>query len=272
MKWLHARYLDQPNEVSLETLARCNAACTFCPYPTLERIGERMPDALIDRLIGEMSEWERPFNFTPFKVNEPLLDNRLFDILCEVNDRVPKARIRIFTNGAALTKRKAEELNSIDNLEMWVSVHEPDPERYKQLLGIEQRHVTANLDMLHETDFRHPVNILRVGTKDGAAFKAWVAERWPNFDPVVVWQSSWLGHTSPDITEVPDTPCSRWFELSIMANGIVSLCCMDGEGKYAIGDVNTQTMLEVYNTPAWRDRRERLLSRREVDVCKTCTY
>jgi MoaA/NifB/PqqE/SkfB family radical SAM enzyme len=30
-------YLDFPVHVHLETNALCNAACNFCPYPTLER-------------------------------------------------------------------------------------------------------------------------------------------------------------------------------------------------------------------------------------------
>ena len=269
---IRARYLDQPNEVSLETLARCNAACSFCPYPTLERIGTKMPDELIDRLIDEMATWERPFNFVPFKVSEPLLDKRLFDILCNVNERVPKARIRIFTNGAALTMKKAEELNTIDNLELWVSVHESDPQAYKDVLGIDQKHVVTNLDALHGTDFRHPVHVLRVGTKGAQKFRDWVTGRWPEFTPIVVWHSSWLGFTDPDVTEVPDTPCSRWFELSVMATGVVSLCCMDGSGTYPIGDLNKQTMMEVYNDPSWRDRRERMISRKEVFPCSTCTY
>lgn len=269
---LRRHYMDQPNEVSLETLARCNAACSFCPYPTLDRIGTMMPDEMIDRLIDEMSGWPLPFNFTPFKVSEPLLDKRLFRILDRVNERVPQANIRIFTNGSALTREKAEQLHTIDNVELWVSVHEPDAATYRSVLGIDQAHVVRNLDALHETDFRHPVYVLRVGAQGGASFREWVRGRWPEFQPVVVWQSSWLGHANPDVQEVPDTPCSRWFELSIMANGIVSLCCMDGKGEYPIGDLNKQTMLEVYNSPAWRDRRALMLSRREIHPCSTCSY
>ena len=34
-----------------------------------------------------------------------------------------------------------------------------------------------------------------------------------------------------------------------MASGKVALCCMDGEGKHVIGDVNTQSVLEIYNAP-----------------------
>src|SRR6266568_9089325 len=38
-------YLDYPQEVHIETFAYCNAKCTFCPYPTMERQGDKMPDA-----------------------------------------------------------------------------------------------------------------------------------------------------------------------------------------------------------------------------------
>lgn len=36
---LHAsRYMNTPMEVAIETQTVCNAACEFCPYPSLERL------------------------------------------------------------------------------------------------------------------------------------------------------------------------------------------------------------------------------------------
>ena len=95
-------------------------------------------------------------------------------------------------------------------------------------------------------------------------------ERWPKFSSFVIEKASWLGFTDAQRVEVPDTPCGRWWELSIMSSGIVSLCCMDGEGQFTIGDINKQTMLEVYSKT--REQREKMLSRRELPVCQTCTY
>ena len=45
-------YLDYPREVTIETLALCNAACEFCPYPDLERQGTRMSDALVEKICA----------------------------------------------------------------------------------------------------------------------------------------------------------------------------------------------------------------------------
>ena len=103
-------------------------------------------------------------------------------------------------------------------------------------------------------------------------FVKYCQDRWPKFNPFVIKQDAWLGYTDSQITEIPDKPCGRWQELSIMSNGVVSLCCMDGEGRFPIGDINEQSLLEVYNSPFYRERREHQLSRLQVDVCRTCTY
>jgi hypothetical protein len=45
-----------------------------------------MSDDLIAKLIDEMATYDRPFHFSPFKVNEPLLDKRLKDICKTVEE------------------------------------------------------------------------------------------------------------------------------------------------------------------------------------------
>jgi hypothetical protein len=268
---LRARYLDQPKEVSLETLALCNAACTFCPYPTLERQGAKMPDELIERLVGEMAAFREPFYFSPFKVNEPLLDSRLLPLCRLVNAAIPHARLRLFTNGSPLTSAKAEEIARLHNVEhLWISLNEHDPQRYESLMSLKFERTARRLDELHARTFPHPVVVSKVGADEG--FRAYVIQRWPKFKPVLIKQDSWLGYVDPQYPGIPDTPCGRWFELSVMATGKVSLCCMDGTGEHAIGYVTNASLLDVYNAPHWRERRERLLSRRALEPCARCSY
>lgn len=53
----------------LETISVCNATCTFCPYVELDRIGTRMSDDLLQKVIADLTEM-RPhvqFNLSPFK-------------------------------------------------------------------------------------------------------------------------------------------------------------------------------------------------------------
>lgn len=274
LEHLHRYYLTQPNEISLETQALCNAACGFCPYPTLERKGVKMSDALIDKLIREMATLPLGFTLAPFKVNEPLLDPRLIPICERVNREVPHAWLRIFTNGQPLTPEKVVGIAKLKNVKhLWVSLNEVDSEKYRALMGLKFEITAKRLDYLHSVEFPHPVMLSTVGYPN-EDFRRYCFERWPKFDSMAIMRTSWLGYVDPQVDIVPNKACSRWFELSITASGKVALCCMDGEAQFSIGDVSTQTMLDVYNAPAWRERREKLLSRKEPELypCGTCTY
>jgi hypothetical protein len=275
------KYLDQPHEVSIETLARCNAACTFCPYPTLERIGTKMPDHLISRLIGEMSRWTVPFYFSPFKVNEPFLDVRLQSICEKFEADCPKGTLRLFTNGSALIDRHLDWVGNLRRvIHLWISLNDHRIDEYQALMGISFDRTAKNLDALHKRveagQFSHPVVLSKVGEPSGD-FIAYCQDRWPSFSIQIIKKDSWLGFTEPDNGRVPPAPCVRWFELSITAEGLCSHCCMHNGANptYNIGDLNKQTMLEVYNSPFWRERREKLVSRRTLDdrsPCRTCSY
>jgi len=269
---LREHYLDQPNEISLETLALCNAACTFCPYPTIERKGTKMPDELLDRLLTEMEGFPNPFIIAPFKLNEPLLDSRLIPMCERINDRIPQAYLRIFTNGSPLTVEKARQIALLRNVRhLWVSLNAIDASDYEAVMGLKFAQTSKRLDDLHRMDFPHPVVLSKVGGPD-ERFRMYCHWRWPKFQAVVIKKDAWIDYTDPQIAEIPDTPCSRWFELSVMATGKVALCCMD-EGKFVIGDVNEHSLLDIYNQPFWRDRREQMLGRKSVpDPCSRCSY
>lgn len=271
----YRHWLDQPCEVSLETQALCNAACSFCPYPTLERQGTKMPDELIDRLIAEMATWKVPFGFCPFKVNEPLLDKRLIPICQKVNRDVPIAKLRLFTNGQALTPDKVEAIAGLKNVDhLWISLNSHDPDEYERLMQLDFDKTAKRLDHLHSVEFPHPVMLSCVGYPN-EEFRKYCFDRWPKFDSMAIKKDAWIDYTEAQRSEVPQMPCSRWWELSITSTGVVSHCCMDGKAAFPLGDVNTQTMLEVYNSPFWRERREKYLSRTELDnrsPCAGCTY
>jgi radical SAM protein with 4Fe4S-binding SPASM domain len=145
-------------------------------------------------------------------------------------------------------------------------------------MGLDFARTCARLDHLHgEVEagrFGHKVVVSKVedDAESDAAFMAFARDRWPRFDPFRIKRDGWLGYVEPGSPRIPDLPCGRWFELSVMATGKVALCCMDGTGEYAIGDVNEQSLAEIYNAPGWRARRERMISRRGIHPCSTCTY
>jgi sulfatase maturation enzyme AslB (radical SAM superfamily) len=138
----HSPYLDWPALVHMETIAICNAACGFCPYPGLERKGVKMSDALIEKIIGDLTAIPKNvrFQLAPYKVSDPFLEARLFDILELVNEKLPNAAISIISNCSPLTQRKIVQLAAIKNLAyLGVSLNYDNAEEYGRSCGFRLR-------------------------------------------------------------------------------------------------------------------------------------
>jgi hypothetical protein len=275
---LREHYSEQPHEVSIETQALCNARCTFCPYPTLDRIGTKMPDELLNRLLDEMATFKKPFYFSPFKVNEPFLDKRLMPLCQKFEEKVPHGVLRLFTNGSALTDKHIREVANLQRVaHLWISLNEHEAQAYEATMGLKFDHTAKRLDAVHEAVvagwFPHPVVVSRVGHSD--SFVAYCQRRWPRFQVATIRKDAWIDFTDPDVSEVPTAPCGRWWELNITATGASTLCCMsDGDRpEHHVGNVNTHTMLEVYNSEAMKARRA-VNDRHEIKdmPCSRCSY
>lgn len=275
-------FLDWPREVSIETFAKCNAACTFCPYTTLERIGTKMPDEVLDRIIEELKDHPWPFIIAPFKVNEPLLDKRLLPFCRKINEELPNAYLRIFTNGSTLTLPNITEIASLSQVHhLWVSLNDHRPVEYKKLMRLPFERTAENLDALHAAKcagmFGHEVVLSKVATEGlrdplQAEFTAYCEDRWPQFTVRLIKPDAWLGNVPYGSPDIPDAPCGRWFEMSICADGEVSLCCMDGKAEYSLGNVKNQSLFEIYNKPEWRRNRVKMWSRANFSPCHQCSY
>jgi MoaA/NifB/PqqE/SkfB family radical SAM enzyme len=276
---MQSMFMDFPMEVSIESLALCNARCTFCPYPTIERKGEKMPDELLNRLVDEMIAWDREVYLSPFKLSDPLLDKRLMPLLQRVSDASDKIVIRLFTNGSALTPDKVSAIAKLKRVaQLWISLNSHIPEEYERLMGLKFERTAKNLDYLHSVgDFPHAVMLSTVGYPN-EPFRRYCFDRWPRFESMAIKKDAWLGFTEAQVKEVPDTACSRWFELSITSRGDATTCCMSSgdDPRYTIGNVAKQTLYEIYNSPRWRRLRENLFSRKTVSLeehpCASCAY
>lgn len=277
-----SRYMVYPQEVAIETQAVCNAACSFCPYPGLARKGDKMSDELVAKIIEDLCAvpQDLPFIISPFKVNDPLLDVRIFDIMGEINARLPNASLRFFTNGSPLTEKNVDRLAKVRNLaHLWISLNSHDEAQYEQIMQLPLARTLENLDMLHRKkaagEFTRQVVLSRVRDESpqDQEFNTFCKARYPLFETVSIYRAEWLGQV-PGLSSsetVPAVGCQRWWEMSITATGQVAFCCMDGKAEYPIGDVSKSHVLDVYNDPAYRKFREKFNTRAEGSPCHSCT-
>jgi MoaA/NifB/PqqE/SkfB family radical SAM enzyme len=277
----HSPYMDFPAHVHMETYSQCNAACYFCPYPTLDRQGVKMSDDLIAKIINDLTDIPKtlPFQLSPFKVNEPFLDVRLFDILAMVNEKLPQASLALTSNSTPITEKALDRLAKVKNLGyLWISLNDYRPDEYEKTMQLPFARTLERLKLIHKfkQEGKLPIQVVLSRVGDGTVednnFKIWVMENFPAFSASVFQRGGWIGQVDIEIGEVPNVGCIRWFDLSITSTGIVAHCCMDGKAKYPVGDVSKQHLLEIYNAQHYRSLRERTVSRRHVEPCNKCTF
>lgn len=274
--------IDFPAHVHLETMARCNAACNFCPYPTLDRKGAVMEDALILKIVSDLEDIPRlhSFQLSPFKVNEPFLDKRLFDLLDLFTARLPNASITLTSNASPITPAHLKKLSRYQNIGyLWISFNDHRKEEYERVMQLPYERTLARLQEIHAAkaagSFSPPVVLSRVSDNSSVdqEFCQWVAINFPLFKTSIFRRGEWLGQISVNTqNEVPPVGCVRWFDLSITATGMVAHCCMDGKAAFPIGDVRCEHVLEIYNRPEYRRLRATIVSRKEVSPCSKCSF
>lgn len=273
--------LDYPMFVTVETLALCNAACEFCPYPSMERKGDRMSDELFEKIIHDLKDIPPSHSFSMHlsRVNEPFLDNRIFDFYRLVNRSLPQAKVAFFSNASVLTEAKTAQLSDITNVEFFIlSFNDHRKDEYERVMQIPYERSVKHITALHERkqagELDFPILISRVGDNTPAdqEFIEWCESRFPDFIVTVRPRGDWIGMTSPKDFPVPKAGCKQWFQLHILADGRDAFCCIDAEGKFGYKqNAQFQHVLDIYNLPERRAIRANARYRQEVEICTNCT-
>ncbi len=275
-------YMNWPRHVQVETVALCDAACAFCPYPGLARKGARLSDQSIAKILADLAMIPRnlAFEFAPYNVNEPFLDDRLPDILDEVDNKLPHAQISLVTNGTRLTDVLLARIARLRNVAyLWISVNACQAQDYQRLMKLDFNETVARLRTIQREkqsgDFAHKVVISRVmdGSEADEQFLQWGKQEFPEFETGLLPRQNWIGQieSAKTLAEVPRLPCKRWFGLSILANGVATMCCMDGRGEWALGDIAATDLASLYNSATWRAVRKSALDRLDTAGCRACT-
>jgi len=276
----NSRHVDYPSHMIIETLARCNAACSFCQYPEILRKGEKMEMETIDNILDQLQAWlpsDLQFLVVYTGLNEPFLDKRIFDIMHKTKEKLPHALLQINSNGTPLTKDNIERLSDAPIHSMSISLNEIKKERYEEVMKIpfdKTMKIIENVaEAVDKGKIPFPMGLTRAGTRtiEDLEFIEWCETKYPQltryFSPIF----SWLGD-EPPLGTVPNIGCPHWYELTIRADGQVAYCCLDGHIKHPKGNIHTTSLKEIYNAPENRRLREEAPSRKDVSVCANCAH
>ncbi len=269
-----------PTQLALETVNVCNAECVMCPYPVMTRAKGLMTMDVFRVVVDKVAGSGAPINLiTHAGLGEPLIDKHLGERLRYERDVLPKAMRVVYTNAALLTERKLESLLDAGLDRMSISFNGMRKDTYERVMKLDYDATLANvhaaLEYRARTGARFSVVISCVPTEHHTEEEIReFQEYWRDKADIVVvppW-ITWGGAFDGD-KPARQLPCRYlWSILLVNYDGTVIMCCEDYEQKYPLGDLKTQSVLEVFNGDiAVRQRRNQLAGNfDEPEVCRGC--
>src|SRR5512145_1224461 len=122
-----------PDQVYVELTNTCNARCTICATPGMQRKRQVMDFDLFRKIIDECGQ-HRAFRILPFLHGESLLVPNVLDYFRYIRRVSPHSHINLTTNGARLTGEISEAILKEDLIEsMILSLEGADPETYESI-------------------------------------------------------------------------------------------------------------------------------------------
>jgi len=231
------------NILQIETTNICNAKCKFCIHSSLKKFGT-MSDKLFLKILQDARAITSLKIIVPMLLGEPLCDKKIIKRLKLINKILPEKKIVLFTNGSLFTPKIIKKLEKINNLIVVFSLNGATKETRKELMGLDDFDPVVEMINLYQKTGKYfkvlMINHPSISHGEIAKFNKF------NWITTIIPYNNWSGDKFDDVRQ---TNCHRAIsEMTIMYDGRVNLCCME-YGKVIFGDVNKQSVKEVWESP-----------------------
>lgn len=252
-------YVDRtfPRHLFIETTAKCNLTCSYCPREDLQ---DHMDFSLFKDIVDEASRYgARSFSLHLF--GEPLLWPHIIDGIRYIKHCNKHHNVILTTNGTHLNRFVNDLIGSRVDEIIWSWRKEA---RFKDETTYKLRSSTKS----GKTIFR--VRILKEVTPP-EAIKEW--EDWPCVEMRSL--HNYGGDIDLSRYGVPSAvtrwPCYHlWFAPAVAWNGDILLCCVDPHHKEVLGRFPEQSISEVWQGRTLKRIRQSHREGRYEGICRNC--
>ncbi len=242
--------LLMPCLISIETINRCNSACEFCPA---NRNAEtrpfcRMEEELFHKLIRELKELNYSVYLNLYVNNEPFMDTRIEEWYRYAREQLPFAKMLLYTNGTLLTLERFTKIIPcidkmiINNYSDTLKLHKNICRLYK---FVRDNKAYWDKDITIQIRYIREILTNRAGTAPNKRKKK----------------------RSRKICIMPFT------DITVYPDGRAGICCNDALEKTNYGNLHEHTLLEIWDSGAYRQLRNALrFGREQYPFCRGCDF
>ena len=289
-----------PILLQVQTISACNGRCHFCPYTYTSKYlpQGKMEWKTYQKIVNECISFPSLQMFTPMLQNEPLLDKNISKAICYFKEReggnIPTF---IVTNGYLLNTSLIKQLvdSGLDNLIISLNAHKK--ETYEKLMpGFRFKNIISNIENLLSLDLRRMRVTLRFlenqKNKDeiSEALEYWRKRK------IHTEVLSFISNRADalDISKLKSTRTEMlsiskikqkafscfsnccilpFYQMNILFNGDVILCCNDWRRNPILGNVNNDKLEDIWHCHSAREIKTKVLQRdyKSIMACKGCS-
>jgi hypothetical protein len=258
----------------------------MCPNLKIKRGRGHMPWNVFKKIVDECKEFEgRGISFILHKDGEPLMDKMLFDRIDYIKKVMKKSRVHFNTNAMLLNEEKILKILNSPLDSITFSVDAVTPETYEQIrIGLNYNTVKNNVlnffrmkkDLNKDIHVTMQMVVNEMNMHETEEYKKMWREKadrvfCKSTHNFLVQKSSIYGDR---LSEKQLKRCLMPFLAMLFYwNGDIGLCCWDYDHMVDLGNIENQSLLQLYNTPMFERIREAMKKKdcKNIRPCNICS-
>lgn len=275
--------LDYPKVIEVQFHNKCNSNCLICPYKDMNYSYKNMSDELFEKLLNEIDETKLK-RIIPYLNNEPFLDINFMNKIKRIRSKFKKIEIEISSNVSMIKEEDIIEMSKLNITELRLSVFGYEKETYNRMMPCLNYEKTFKKLKMIGTRMKHSNTIILIVMIDNGEINeqefinmenmcnelGFKFERWGFLDRSdnVVYKSNNIYNEGVSYCE-QNRPLER---MHILSDGRVIFCCQDWSHSLVVGNINNNTIGEVWNSEIYNNARNSLYDKEKDSpmICKKC--
>lgn len=276
-----------PTQFNIEVTNFCNLRCISCPYGQMKRLKGNMHFELFKKIVDEINK----HNITKVWLHlfgDPLMHPEIEKFCSYMKQNTSIKDIGFSTNCVLLDKDMSKKIinSGLDRIRLCLDGISKDTYEHIRILSDFEKvvnNITNFLELRNSLGKDKPVVELQIihmknTEKEIEEFKKHWEPLLKESDILHVQKFINFGGQVGDLSVknkpfINKLPCLRlWNSLSICWDGKVTACCYDSDEKLVIGDLNKETIEEIWKGEKLNNLRKLHLNGNvdKVPLCKEC--
>jgi len=250
-------------QLVIETTNICDAHCVICPREKFKQKLGTMDMGLFKQIIDDAAQYDLE-SVDVCGFGECFLDKRIFERFAYIREKLPKAEIFISTTAFHMDSDTWENVKQyVDILKL--SIYGVTKETYE---AFHRGKVTyeQSMENIHgflnysNGDGPYTIGLFVETDLNKHERNQWIETWEPKLDEVFVWKPhNWVENREyREVDNLRQATCGRPDNgpMYVHIDGTVSPCCWDIHKQIPLGNLNTQTIEEIYRGETYRKLRK----------------